>query len=577
MYKLDMKLVRRFTVLSRPYWVSKEKTQAWWLLGLLIAVMLAETGFNVLFNRQSGEFTSSLADRDAPRFWHSIRIFGVLFLMAVPIYSYYYYLRDKLGNNWRRWLTHRLLGRYFGNHAFYHLLRNPEIDNPDQRIADDAASFTQRSLNFLLLFAGGGLQLIAFSGVLWSISHSIVGFLILYSGAGTWITLRFFGEKMVALHAAQLKREADFRFSMVRVRENAESIAMYHGERKEHSQVQARFGKVFENFDKLIRWTLRLAFFQNTYTMITMVLPSVLLARRVLSGELEVGRVVQAEGAFLAILGALTLLVDNLEGLSRFAAGVGRLDAFTRCLVPGRVVSGKPNAGADGEGSKIVLREGGNLSFDNVTLQTPNYERTLVKSLSFSVPVGESLMIVGPSGCGKSSLLRAMAGLWDSGDGTMERPKPEDTLFVPQHAYMILGNLRSQLCYPNIDREIPDAELDDVLTRVNLKDLPSRCGGFDADMDFDKVLSVGERQRLAIARVLLHRPVYAFLDEATSALDPHNEATIFSELAATGTTLISISHHPSLVRYHSQVLELTTDSGWLLHPAAGFCFSEALA
>ena len=572
MYKLDMKLARRFTVLARPYWISKEKTKAWWLLGMLVGVMLAETGFNVLFNKQSGEFTSALAARDAARFWRSIRVFGGLFAAAVPIYSYYYYLRDKLGNNWRRWLTHRLLGRYFGHHAFYHLLRNPEIDNPDQRIADDAASFTQRSLNFLLLFAGGGLQVVAFSGVLWSISHSIVAFLVLYAGAGTWITLRFFGEKMVALHALQLKREADFRFSMVRVRENAESIAMYHGERQEHSQVQARFGKVFDNFDRLIRWTLRLSFFQNTYTLITMVLPSVLLARRVLSGELEVGRVVQAEGAFLAILGALTLLVDNLEALSRFAAGVGRLDAFSRCLVPRKM-----NAGAQGAGGKIVLREGTHLSFDNVTLQTPNYERTLVKSLSFSVPPGESLMIVGPSGCGKSSLMRAMAGLWDSGDGTMERPKPEDILFVPQHAYMIVGNLRSQLCYPNIEREVSDAELADVLTRVNLPDLALRCGGFDADMDFDKVLSVGERQRLAIARVLLHRPVYAFLDEATSALDPHNEVGIFRELAATGTTLVCISHHPSLVRYHSQVLELTVDSGWLLHPAAGFCFSEALA
>jgi putative ATP-binding cassette transporter len=568
MYKLDMKLARRFSVLAKPYWISKEKNGAWWLLALLVAVMLAETGFNVLFNKQSGEFTSALAERDTARFWRSIRVFGGLFVVAVPIYSFYYYLRDKLGNNWRRWLTYRLLGRYFGQHAFYHLLRNPEIDNPDQRIADDAASFTQRSLNFLLLFAGGALQLIAFSGVLWSISHSIVAFLILYAGAGTWITLRFFGERMVALHAAQLKREADFRFSLVRVRENAESIAMYHGELKEHSQVQTRFGKVFENFDKLIRWTLRLAFFQNTYTLITMVLPSVLLARRVLSGELEVGRVVQAEGAFLAILGALTLLVDNLEGLSRFAAGVGRLDAFTRCLVPGKMTAA---------GSKIGTREGGNLSFDNVTLQTPNYERTLVKALSFSVPPGASLMIVGPSGCGKSSLLRAMAGLWDSGDGMMERPKPEDTLFVPQHAYMILGNLRSQLCYPKIEREVPDAELSEVLTRVNLADLAERCGGFDADMDFDKVLSVGERQRLAIARVLLHRPIYAFLDEATSALDPHNESVIFRELAATGTTLVSISHHPMLVRYHSQVLELTVDSGWALHAAAEFCFSEALA
>ncbi len=538
-------------------------------MGLLVVVMLAETWFNVYFNQQSGEFTSALAARDAARFWRSIRLFVGLLVVAVPIYAYYYFLRDNLGNHWRRWLTNRLLSPYFENHAFYQLLRNPDIDNPDQRIAEDVASFTQKSLSFFLLFAGSALQVAAFSGVLWSISHSLVVFLVFYAVAGTYITIRVFGERLVSLHSNQLKREADFRFGLVRVRENAESIALYHGEGQEFAQLRARFAEVFTNFDRLIRWTLRLSFFQYSYSFLTIILPSIILAPRVLSGELEVGRVVQAAGAFSAILGALTVLVDNLESLSRFAAGIGRLDSFARYLEA-------PPALSSAERGRISTRVGSGLAFEHVTLQTPNYERTLVKDLTFSLTPGQSLMVVGPSGCGKSSLLRAMAGLWDSGTGSLERPKLEDTLFVPQYAYMILGNLRSQLCYPNLQRNVSDEELREVLERVNLPGLVERCGGFDGDLDFEKVLSVGERQRLAFARVLLKHPLYAFLDEATSALDPENEAALFQQMITTSTTVVSVSHHPSVVKYHTHVLEMKADCGWQLHKAADFRFTENL-
>ena len=569
LYKLDMKLLRRFITVAKPYWVSREKWKAAPLLAILAALLFGETWFNVSFNEQQGEFTSALAAMDAPRFWHSIRTFCGLLVVAVPIFSFYYYLRDRLAINWRRWLTFRLLGRYFENHAFYRLADEPDIDNPDQRIAEDISYFTRESLRFLLIFGGAAVELAAFSKVLWSISPSLVFFVSLYAAAGTFVTLRVFGVKMVALQSAQLKREADFRFALVRIRENAESIALYHGEMQELSQVKVRFGKVYANFDKLIRWTLRFSFFYYFYNLFTLALPSIILAPRVLSGEIELGRVVQAAGAFTAILGALTLVVDNLENLSRFTAGIGRLDAFIRFLSP-RKSEPLPGRG------KIVTRESATLSFEDVTLQTPNYERTLVTGLTFSAPSGSGLLIVGPSGCGKSSLLRAMAGLWDSGGGAIERPKADDLLFVPQHAYMILGSLRGQLCYPNIEREVPDAELEDVLARVNLPDLAARCGGFDAELDFEKVLSVGERQRLAMARVLLKRPLYALLDESTSALDPANEAAMFRQLAETSTTLISVGHHPSLLKYHAQVLELTGDGGWRLHQASGFHFTEEL-
>ena len=570
MNKLDLNLLKQSIALAKPYWFSKETRKARWLLVLLVLLLIGDTEFNVLFNQQTGEFTSALAARDTARFWHSVRIFFGLLLAAVPIYAYYYYVRDTLALNWRRWLTDRILKRYFKNHAFYKLLAKPEIDNPDQRISQDIASYTQQALSFLLIFGGGVIQLLAFGRVLWSISGYLVLFVVLYAITVTLITFGVFSGKLVSLNFNQRRREADFRFGLVRIRENAESIALYHGEGQEQAQVQRLFGQLFANFTNLIRWQLRLNFFQYPQSLLLLMLPSMVIAPRVLSGELEVGRIVQAEGAFAAIMSALSILVDNVEDLSLFAAGVGRVGALAHSLVPAKTST-------DPERRKIITREGEHLSIDAITLQTPNYERTLVRELTVSVPHGEGLMIVGPSGLGKSSLLRMIAGLWDSGAGTIERPKLEDILFLPQDAYMIIGSLRGQLLYPNLERSVSDAELREVLDRVNLPDLVDRCGGFDVEFDFEKILSVGERQRLAFARVLLKHPRYVLLDEATSALDRENESALYRRLIATSTTFVSVSHHPALVKYHSQVLELTADGGWRLYSAAEFRFTEDLA
>lgn len=564
----DHHLWKRFWALASPYWKQDEKWQAWGLLGLLVILLLGQTEFAVLFNEQTGEFTSALAARDEERFWAAIRICLGLLVAAVPIYACYYYVRDRLGIHWRRWMTNRFLESYFSNRHFYELNANEAIDNPDQRVAEDIATFTQKSLYYLLIIISSALQLIAFSSVLWSISRELVYILVLYALVGTFLVVFVFGKRLMDLNFNQLRREADFRFSLVRVRENAESIAFYRGEAEELQQVRGRFAAAFNNFLHLIRKQFSLNLFQHAYNLLTLVIPSAVIASRVLSGELEVGRAVQAAGAFAAVLGAISLIVENFEGLSRFAAGINRLDVLKKCLP--RETSGRMAA----TGSTIRSVEAPHLVLEGVTLHTPDNDRVLIRDLSVTIRPGEGLMIVGESGSGKSSLLRAIAGLWYAGSGTIFRPGADDILFLPQQPYMLLGPLRSQLLYPNRQSGTTDDQLLELLERVNLPDLADRCGGLDVEMDWHKVLSIGEQQRLAFARVLLARPRFAILDEATSALDVANESSLYRQLVESQTTLVSVGHRSTILKFHSQVLELTGDSDWLSHQAASFRFNH---
>jgi putative ATP-binding cassette transporter len=563
----DRRLWNRFWKIARPYWFGDERWVGRGLVALLVVLLIARTEFNVLFNQQSGELTSALAAKDPQRFSHSMRIFGAALLVGVPVYAIYYYVRDRLGIAWRRWLTAHFLQEYFSNRAFYELTTNQSIDNPDQRIADDIRAFTQSSLTFLLELISATLTLIAFSGVLWSISKTLVGILVVYAVLGSILTFAVFGKPLIGLNFTQLRREADFRFGLIRVRENAEAIAFYQGEERESSHVLDRFAELYENNKRLLKRTLGLNLFQYAYTFITYALPSIIIAPRIISGELEVGRAVQAGGAFAAMLSALTVFVDKFESLSAFAAGIERLHTFKRALR--EHTRRKPSE------DEIHSVEGNELALKNVTLKTPGNERVLATNVSLAVARG-GLVIVGASGGGKSSLLRAIAGLWRSGSGTIRRPKLAKMLFLPQRPYMILGTLREQLLYPNVDAVIVDEQLVAVMKRVNLEHLVERCGGFDVEMDFAKLLSIGEQQRLTVARVLLGRPQIAVLDEATSALDGENEALLYAELRRTDTTLISVTHHPSVIRHHAQVLELGGDGTWQVTETASYTLDPAL-
>ncbi|MEM0978699.1 MAG: ABC transporter ATP-binding protein/permease [Cyanobacteria bacterium P01_H01_bin.58] len=533
-----------------------ERWVQWSLLGLLLFLSLATNALIVLFSYVTRFTNNALAQKDVDTFWQFTFIFIAIIVVGVPVLVLYKYIQLKLALRWRRWLTDYFFDRYFSDRAYYELDANaadPEIDNPDQRIAQDIKSFTEVTLSFLLDVLDSFITLFSFALILYNISKLLTVALIIYVTAGTLIAA-ISGRKLIKINYDQLRLEADFRYGMVHVRDNAESIAFYQGERLERQQVTARLMDAIRNFNLLIIWQSLIGLFQNGYSYFTFVIPSVVIAPLYFAGETDFGAFSQATIAFTQVLRALSIVANRIDEIAAFAASINRLGIFYERLAD-------PAALKQRYDQTIQTEIAPHLQFSQVTLMTPNAEQTLVRDLSLQVGSGDRLLIVGASGCGKSSLLRAIAGLWNTGDGQIHRPGVDDMLFLPQKPYMLLGTLREQLAYPK-NYNCPDETLSDILTKVNLGDLPERFDGFDTIHDWPSLLSLGQQQRLAFARILLTQPRYVMLDEATSALDIPNERHLYGLLDQMEAVYVSVGHRPTLLNYHQKVLELSTDSTW---------------
>ncbi|MBU6455431.1 MAG: ABC transporter ATP-binding protein/permease [Cyanobacteria bacterium REEB67] len=559
-----LSLFKRFLAIAAPFWVSRQKWRALGLLATLLTLLCGVTVLNVYNSFVMGRLMDALQKEDGYLFYKLVGLYSLVVLAGTPVMVYYGYLRTKLALVWRSWLTAHLTSRYLSRLAYYRLAGDSEIDNPDERITQDVDTFCNMTVGLSISICDALFTICSFTGVLISISIPLTAAVVIYALLGSLISI-WIGKKLVPLNFQHTKLEADLRYSVADVRRDFESIAFYRGEKRVRMQILRNLVASIKNLEMIMIVNRNMGFFTTGYNALVALIPLAIAAPIFFHHHMEFGALTRAGIAFGNIFAGMSLLVSQFGAISAFGANITRLGSFLEALDHHSVPSSASNHGAD----IITIVPSEALATEAVTVLTPDSARTLVQDLSFVLEAGSSLLIMGPSGAGKSSVLRALAGIWSFGSGTVYRPDRRDMMFLPQRPHVPVSTLRAALCYPRTLTCATDSHLLALLKLVNLSDLPVRYGGLDVEQNWRDVLSLGEQQRLSFARLLLNRPKFAVLDEATSALDDANEMRLYEQLRATGTTLISVGHRRSLLNYHDRLLTIVGDGSWSLSDAKG--------
>jgi len=564
---------RDFWTLFRPYWSSEEKAAAWLLLLVIVVLTLASVYMDVLFNRWYNLFYNALQEKNTHAFFHQMWRFCGLAAVYIVIGVYATYLTQMLQVRWRRWLTDRYLQQWLEQQTYYRMqLVNGSTDNPDQRISEDLRMFVDQSLNLSLGLLSAVVTLIAFVGILWVLSGTLelawngahylfygymVWVAVAYAVVGSWLTHRI-GRPLIGLNFEQQRFEADFRFNLVRFRENMEGVALYHGESDELRGLRARFTHVFSNWWSIMRRQKFLNFYTSGYAQVAIIFPFLVAAPRFFSGAILLGGLMQIANAFGNVQRSLSWFVNAYSGagpntgLAGWKATVERLTSFHNAVLTARV---PPAPSARLQRALDAERR---LELQHVDLMLPNGQ-PLLSDATLSLEPGARVLIRGPSGSGKSTLFRALAGIWPFGRGRISVPASFDALFLPQRPYFPLGTLREAVCYPASPLRFPEAQVREALLAVGLPQLQSRL---DESANWAQQLSGGEQQRVAFARALLQQPSWVFLDEASSNLDDPSQARLYELLVQRlpRSTIVSIAHRDELARYHPLRLELRSSA-----------------
>ncbi|SMC16966.1 putative ATP-binding cassette transporter [Andreprevotia lacus DSM 23236] len=558
-------LAHQFWSLARPYWTSDQKWQGLGLLALVVALSLAVVYMTVQVNAWYNDFYTALQNYDVPAFWAAQKRFAILAFFYIIFAVHGTYFRQMLEVKWRKWLTEHFQQKWLQDQRYYRLqLTDAATDNPDQRIAEDVRDFVGASLSLSVDLLRSVVSLVSFVGVLWTLSGalsftlaghavSIPGYMVwvavVYALIGTVLTF-FIGRPLIGLNFLQQRFEADFRYSLVRLRENAESIALYRGEGEESKRLDLRLGRIVQNYWQLMRMQKRLGSFTSFWGQLAIIFPFFVAGPRYLAKEFALGQLMQISSTFGRVYDALQFIIDSFGTLATWKAVIDRLYTFDLGIAKAATLPVLP----------VADREQG-LALANVSVRKPDGE-TVIADFSLDLIAGDRLLIQGRSGCGKSMFLRTLAGIWPFAAGDVAYPHHPDTLFLSQRPYLPLGTLREALSYPHAAIE-DNERLQQVLATMQLSYLVSRLDDTD---QWAHVLSWGEQQRIALARALLHRPAVLVLDEATSAIDEATEAAVYQAVidALPEGVIISVAHRSTLKAFHDRVLNCHGDGHWAL-------------
>ena len=549
--------------LAAPYWRSEERWRAWGLLGSIVALSLGTVYMLVVFNDWNRMFFNAIQDKNEQDFFALLLYFSFLAAVYIALYVYRNYLQQMLQMRWRIWLTRQYLGDWLGEQVYYRLeLEHRGTDNPDQRIQEDLRLFTDGTLTFALGLLRETVTVASFIVILWNVSstlpltiggvdYSVPGYLVwaalLYAVLGSALTY-YVGRPLIRLNFQQESREADFRYALVRLRENAEGVALYRGEAAENRGFMSRIERVRENWWGIMQYTKRLNTLTIGYNQVAIVFPYFMAGHRYFTGALTLGNLTQIADAFGQVQTSLSWFVNNYAGLANWKASVDRLLTFHRALEEARAEQARHDGlDVQRDGERTVRAE-------HLDLVLPN-GRTILADAAFAIEPGERVVLTGPSGSGKSTLFRALAGIWPFGRGRVRFPGNARVLFLPQKPYIPIGSLREAVAYPGAAADFGDDAIRTTLAEV---DLPQLAGNLEDVQNWSLQLSGGEQQRLAIARALLHKPDWLFMDEATSALDEASEKRLYELLVQhlPDATLVSIAHRPTVAAYHRRRFSL---------------------
>jgi putative ATP-binding cassette transporter len=550
--------------MTHPFWFSEDR---WAARGLLLAVIALNLGIvyiNVLLNKWNNTFYDALQDKNYTVFLHQLVRFAWLAGLFIVCAVYQFYLNQMLQIRWRRWLTEHYLRGWLTEGAYYRMqFVAGEADNPDQRVAEDVPQFIASTLNLAIGGMRAVVTLISFVAILWGLSGTInipgssirlPGYLVwaalLYALAGTWLTDRI-GRPLVRLNFDQQRYEADFRFGLIRFRENAEGVALYHGEADELRTFRERFGSIVHNWWDIMRQQKRLTWLTAGYGQAAVIFPLVVVAPRFFRGQILLGGLMQTAAAFGEVQDSLSFIVSSYTDIAAWRAVVERLAGFRSALELAHAQAATKVGihHADGNGEGLIV--------DGVELDLPGGQ-PLIAKVSLSLGRGESALLSGPSGVGKSTLLRAIAGIWPFGRGEIRVPSNTRVLFLPQKPYLPIGTLREAVSYPMPAGGVDDTNLRAALDEVGLPELTDRL---DETSHWALQLSPGEQQRIAFARALVQKPDWLFLDEATSAVDEATEARLYRLVRdrLPRTTLFSVGHRATLRPFHDRQLVAQPD------------------